>query len=415
MSDEEPMPLTAYLLVLCVAMLCYAALGAVLGALPSHTNAELHAGAAVVGIGVGAPAFTAVLCRPFGGRLADRHGPVALVRAGALVMALGVAPAFVQGSVPAFIASRLAVGAGEGVMMSATALWLLRLAGPARRGRALGHVGLANYAGLTLGPLLALALGASNFTLVLIAAALLPLLAALASYSAAHLHPRSSHESHAAASSQHAGTRALIGLTLPAGIALMLVNVGYVALLGFGGSALRAHGVSIASLIVPLFAGGVIVGRTLLGGIPDRYGGRPVACIAAVVASAGLLAIPLAHSSLTGVLAVLVLALGQALTVPALGLIALAGVPRERHGAAAGLFFAWFDAGVGLGGPFTGAVAELSGAQGAMFASSGAVLAVVPAVLIGGLWQRTRARSASQALDGLSPRRSARVQRSSSP
>jgi len=42
--------------------------------------------------------------------------------------------------------------------MAATVLWLLRLAGPERRGRAMGHVGLANYAGLTVGPLLAQAL-----------------------------------------------------------------------------------------------------------------------------------------------------------------------------------------------------------------------------------------------------------------
>jgi hypothetical protein len=38
-------------------------------------------------------------------------------------------------------------------MVSAAVLWLLVLAGPPRRGMALGHIGLANYAGLTVGPL----------------------------------------------------------------------------------------------------------------------------------------------------------------------------------------------------------------------------------------------------------------------
>ena len=64
-------------------------------------------------------------------------------------------------------------------MMAATVLWLLRLAGPERRGRAMGHIGLANYAGLTIGPPLSQALsGEAHPTRVWITAAVLPLIAA---------------------------------------------------------------------------------------------------------------------------------------------------------------------------------------------------------------------------------------------
>ena len=61
-------------------------------------------------------------------------------------------------------------------MMAAAVLWLLRLSGPTRRGRALGHIGLANYGGLAIGPLLADL--AHGFESVLLLAAALPLLAA---------------------------------------------------------------------------------------------------------------------------------------------------------------------------------------------------------------------------------------------
>ena len=61
-------------------------------------------------------------------------------------------------------------------MMSAAVLWLLRLGGPRRRGRALGHIGLANYGGLASGPLLADAVGGGGW--VLACAAALPLLGA---------------------------------------------------------------------------------------------------------------------------------------------------------------------------------------------------------------------------------------------
>ena len=163
----------SYAAVLGAAALCYAALGAVLRLLP-----DLAGDRAALGLLVGAPALTAIVTRPAGGRLADRVGPDAVMAAGAAVMAAGVAPAWVSQSFPPLLVSRLAVGAGEGAMMSAAVLWLLRLAGPARRGRALGHIGLANYAGLTAGPLLASALGVAAGP-VLAAAAALPLAGAL--------------------------------------------------------------------------------------------------------------------------------------------------------------------------------------------------------------------------------------------
>jgi predicted MFS family arabinose efflux permease len=51
----------------------------------------------------------------------------------------------------------------------------------------------------------------------------------------------------------------------------------------------------------------------------------------------------------------------------------LAPVPPARHGAAAGLFFAFFDAGVGAGGPLTGAMARLTTPAGALWLAAAAV------------------------------------------
>src|SRR3954452_5555580 len=116
------MPRASYLAVLGAAMLCYAALGAVLRLLP-----ELVDEPATLGLLVGAPALTAVVTRPGGGRAADRLGPAPVMAAGAAVMAAGVAPAVASTGTGALLVSRLAVGAGEGAMMSAAVLWLLRL------------------------------------------------------------------------------------------------------------------------------------------------------------------------------------------------------------------------------------------------------------------------------------------------
>jgi hypothetical protein len=68
-----------------------------------------------------------------------------------------------------------------------------------------------------------------------------------------------------------------------------------------------------------------------------------------------------------------VLAAGQGLAVPALGLLALARVPAGSQGAAAGLFFAFFDAGVGAGGPLAGALARMTSPSVALGLAAGAV------------------------------------------
>lgn len=341
----------SYLAVLGGAVLCYAALGAVLRVLPTLVDDP-----AVLGLLVGAPALTAVLTRPAGGRLADRAGPAPVMFAGAVLMGAGVIPALVWSDTAALLWSRLAVGAGEGAMMSATVLWLLRLAGPGRRGQALGHIGLANYAGLTAGPLLASALGAARAP-VFLAAVLLPLAGALLAIRA---------ERPAAERSPSTQPGVLADLLVP-GAALLLVNVGYVAFLAFGAAT------SGTALVVPVFAAGVIAVRTVGATVPDRLGGRRTIVAAAPLAAAGLLAIALGGSPAIAIAGTALLAVGQGLAVPALGLLALARIPAERHGTAAGLFFAFFDAGVGAGGPLAGGVARLTSPAGALVLAAGAV------------------------------------------
>ena len=373
-----------YLVVIATAILCYAALGAVLGILPGYVH-SLGGGAVLVGFVVGAPALTGAAGRPLGGRIADRIGPARVVIAGALLMALGTVPAYVH-SLPLLIVSRLAVGAGEAAMMAATVLWLLRLAGPERRGRAMGHIGLANYAGLTVGPPLARALaGQSHPTRVWIAAAILPLLGAALGAAIARGNDAAAHSvaHEEEPEGDSAAARSAFRDTFRPGLGLMLVNVGYVALLSFGAAAATEQKSGIAVLVIPGFGAGVIASRTILAGIPDRLGAARTLSIAVTLEAAGLVGLAAATSAPTALVALVVLSVGQGLAVPSLGLLALASVPPSRHGRTAGAFFAYFDAGVGLGGPAVGLAAHAADPSGALFAAAGAVLATAPVALLG--------------------------------
>ena len=393
-----------YLIVFSTAVLCYAALGAVLGILPDYVH-SLGGGAVLVGFAVGAPALTGAAGRPFGGRLADNRGPARIVIAGAIVMAVGTIPAFVH-SLGLLIVSRLAVGAGEAMMMAATVLWLLRLAGPERRGRAMGHVGLANYAGLTVGPLLAQALsGQQHPSRVWIAAAILPLVAAASAAVLGRSPDRGVAPEPAAQESEpdRAEQRSTLRATLRPGLGLMLVNFGYVAVLSFGAAAATEQGTGIASLVIPMFGVGVIASRTILAGIPDRFGAPPTLAVAVTIESAGLAGMAATTSTPVALVSLAVMAVGQGLAVPSLGMLALQSVPPSRHGRTAGAFFAYFDAGVGLGGPVVGLAAHAADPTGGLFAAAGAVLATAPVALLA---RPSRRRSRGEAC-APAPRRSA--------
>jgi MFS family permease len=404
-SGPENAPGVRYLAVLATAILCYAALGAVLGILPGYVH-SLGGGAVLVGFAVGAPALTGAAGRPLGGRIADRVGPARVVTAGALVMAAGTIPAYVK-ALPVLIASRLAVGAGEAAMNPATVLWLLRLAGPERRGRAMGHIGLANYAGLTVGPPLAQALsGQAHPSRVWIAAAILPLLgAALAAVmarsndqAAQAMAEQSGQDGHALGERNGAPAPSAFRATFRPGLGLMLVNVGYVAVLSFGAAAATEQKSGIAALVIPVFGAGVIASRTIFAGIPDRFGAPRTLSIAVTLEAAGLAGLATATTAPAALGALVVMAVGQGLAVPSLGLLALASVPPSRHGRTAGAFFAYFDAGVGVGGPAVGLAARAADPSGALFAAAGAVLATAPVALLGrsgALVRRRRRRTAS--------------------
>jgi MFS family permease len=347
-----------YPAVLGLAALCYVALGVVLPALPPYVTGDLGAGTIAVGLAIGAVSLTGVIFRPVGGRLADERGPRPVVIGGALAMAGGAALALLGGGIAWLVATRLVVGTGEGALMAVSVTWLLWLAPPERRGRAIGHIGLANYAGLTVGPLLATTLP-RGLTAPLTVAVAAPLAAVVCALFA-----------RAPRGTGRASKGPLLARSaLRPGAGLALVNVGYAAVVSFAGLALARRGLA-AGAVLPLYASTIIAMRTLGGALPDRLGPRRALALAASVAAAGLALLAAAGTLTLALAGAVVAGAGQAVAVPALGLLALRGVPETERGAASGTFFAFFDVGVGAGGPLLGAVAAVSGAGGAIAAGA---------------------------------------------
>jgi len=350
------------------ALLCFVAIGATLPVLPTYVRGPLGAGDVAVGIVVGAFAVTSVVCRPLAGRESDRRGRRIVLVAGASAMALGGVLYVISDSVPTLIAARLVVGAGEGSVYTAGATWVVDVAPEDKRGLALGLFGLAVWGGLSLGPVAGeLLRSASGYDAVFVLTAALPAAAALIASRLPEPVDRAALEPPAkTALFPHAARRP--------GAALALANLGYAALVGFVVLALKDRGVDGGAAVFTAFAVAVFASRVVLSHVPDRAGARPTATAAALFEAAGLTVIGAAHSLHLALLGALIVGIGFSMLFPSLALMVVGDVGEDQRGSAMGGFTAFFDIGVGLGGPIAGATAALAGYSAVFYLSAVAAL-----------------------------------------
>jgi MFS family permease len=337
------------------ALLAFLAIGAALPVLPAYVRGPLHAGDVSVGIVVGAFALTAVVCRPLAGRQADQRGRRIVLVGGAMAMALGGALYLLSSSVALLIAARLVVGAGEGAVYTAGATWAVDLAPEDRRGLALGLFGLAVWGGLSLGPLAGELLSSGiGYDAVWIVTAALPLAgAAIAVRLPEPARGRGVGQPGPLAFFPRAAHRP--------GIALALANLGYAALAGFVVLHLHARGIGGGATVFTAFAVAVFASRLALSRVPDRAGARRTATAAGLLEALGLAIIAVAQSLTVALTGAVVVGVGFSMLFPSLALMVVGEVAEDRRGSALGAFTAFFDIGVGLGGPIAGVTASLAG------------------------------------------------------
>ena len=349
-------------------LFAFVAIGAALPVLPGYVRGPLHSGDVAVGVVVGVFAATSVFCRPLAGRAADRRGRKLVLVFGCAAMAVGGVLYLLAGSVGSLVVARLAVGVGEGAVYTAGATWAVDLAPQHRRGFALGVFGLAVWGGLSLGPLLGEVLRSSaGYDAVWIATAVLPAAGAVV---AVRL-PEPVRELPADAA---AGAGLLPRAARLPGLALALANVGYAALAGFVVLHLRARGIGGGASVFSVFAIAVFASRLILARVPDRAGARRTAATAALLESLGLAIIALAHSLAVALVGAVVVGTGFSMLFPGLALMVVGEVGEDRRGAAMGAFTAFFDVGVGLGGPIAGATAAAGGYPAVFYLAAAAAL-----------------------------------------
>jgi MFS family permease len=356
-------------------MLGLVSVGATLPVLPRYVRGPLGEGDLAVGVVTGSFAITGLACRPIAGRFADLHGRRVVVIAGAVSTALAGLLYFVPAGIGGLIVARLFLGAGEGLVYTAGSAWVVDLAPPERRGRLIGLYGLAIWGGLSLGPPIGeLILHATSFEGVWAFAAGAPLVGALIA-----LRIPERYEPHAVGTD--VDRRLIAREALRPGLGLALAIVGYATVAAFIVLHLDERQVGHGAGVFTAFAVSVVAMRVLGGGLPDRFGSIPCAVGAALIEAAGLVLIAFTDSLAQAIAGAVAMGAGFSLLFPSLALVVINRVPEERRGAAMGTFTAFFDLGVGVGGPIAGAAAALGGYEAAFLVAAACALGVVVVAL----------------------------------
>ena len=351
-----------FVLVAVATLAYFTADGLLLPAVPLYVEGPLGGGDVAVGITVGAFSLTALLLRPWAGRLGDRRGRRLLMVVGGATVGLSVAGYALAASVPVLTALRLVSGVGEAFFFTGAAAAVADMAPEERRGEAVSFFSLALYVGIGIGPLLGeAAIEGLGFTATWLFGGALGLAAAALALAVPETRP----EATEAPSSRLIHPSALLPGTVL--LASVMGMSGYFAFLplhalevGLGGS----------RFVFMLYSGIVVVIRSVGARIPDVLGPERTSRISLLSSAVGLAVVALWPAPAGVLVGTSVFAVGSALAFPGLMVLALRGTSPGERGSVLGTFTAFVDLGFGVGPAMLGVVAEAAGYGGAFGAAS---------------------------------------------
>ncbi len=338
----------------------------------------------------------------FAGSLAERHGRKRLLVIGWLValpvpILIGLAPSW--GFV---IAANVLLGINQGLAWSMTVVMKIDLAGPARRGLALGLNEAAGYLGVAASAFAtgAIAATVAPRTVVWIGAAAIATAGLVISLlfvrdTAAHVALEQRAHAHRAHEAPHSLKSAFAYATLHDAVLRSCNQAGLVNNLndalawGLAPLYLAANGASVRQIAIVAAAYPVVwgAGQLLTGWASDFVGRKPLIGAGMLVQAAALLLLVLGAGAFTpSLIAAIVLGAGTAMVYPTLiAAVSDASQPRDRARIVSVYRF-WRDAGFALGALIAGVGADVASPAAAI--GLVAVLTTVSGLLvIGTRWQ----------------------------
>lgn len=365
-----------FLLLAAVLFISYLCVAIPLPIVPVYVTGELGFSNVWAGLGVGIAFFATVVTRGYAGTLSDKRGARLAVARGLGFYAAGaflsaVAGLLTHAPMTAFVVlliGRLLLGLGESLAGVGVIAWGVGLVGPPGASRVLALIGAAMYGALAIGgPVGVLLLDRVGFTGAMAISGLLPCIGLLMVWRMAGVaaHPDVARPS----------LRSVIGRIWWHGIVVCLQGIGFASIGAFFVLYFLDRHWSYAGLGLTAFGAGFVLVRFLLGRLPDRIGGLPVAIGSLAVEAVGQLLIWAAPDPYFALAGAFLTGLGCSMVFPAMGREVVYLVPPHLRGTALGGYAAFQDVAYGLTGPVAGLIADRTG-YGSVF-----LIAAVAAVM----------------------------------
>lgn len=317
----------------------------------------------------------ATVARLFAGSLTDLFGRrrVLIVSlAACVVVGVSYLPA---GSLNLLVGIRFLHGLAFGVASTAVVAIAQSAIPPTRRGEGTGYFGVSATLGTALGPLLALHLVDGPGYPALFAASAVATALALA-VALLLRKPQPSSDRTELAKLRLRREDMLASAVLPVGAFMLLMGIGYAAVLTFLNSyAQQLDLAAAASSYFLVYAVVVLVSRLVMGRIQDRHGDNVVVYPAIASFALGLLLLSQAGSTMAFVVAGGLIGFGFGTLMSAMQTAAVARVPAHRIGVAVSTFFFLLDIGTGLGPVLLGWLVQVTDHR-TMYLVVGVVVAV---------------------------------------
>ncbi len=325
-----------------------------------------------IGLIMGLHSVVAIAVRPLVGTLIDAGGGRRFALWGVGIL-MAVVPLFNLVRDAGWLPLALSVfrGLGWGVSMTATIAVCSDLSPVERIAQSMGIIGVAGLVANALGPVAGEKLIARFGYGGLFNASFLCLLASLGCLLATREMPRKE------AGGGRSARGVFRGFSLATLIVVSLMPVFHGSVRGamiyfvavFAGSV----GISRVGPFFLSFSLAAILSRFGMGDLSDRYGRKKVILPAAAIISANLVFFSQVRSGPALVLSGFIGGLGQGLIFPALSAYLIDLLGRGNKALAISLYLSLFDVGMGVGSPFYGWLADLSG-YSRMYMAAAAVL-----------------------------------------
>ena len=384
--DEASRLFTPAFVALSLAELAYfTAGGLTIPITPLFAYGPLAASPVGVGVAVGAFSVTALVLRPYAGRLSDRIGRRPLLVGGALAFAGVLAAHALVEQLAVLVALRLLLGMAEAFFFVAGFAAVADLAPEGRTGEALSFNSLSLYLGIAVGPLVGqFLLEWGGFALAWAGGAGLGVVAAVL----ASRIPETVRSTGAEAPPTPLINRAALAPSLILFTAIAGMGGFFAFLAIYATSNLRLDG---AGTVLLLFGLIVVTTRVAFAKLPDRVPPFRLATFALGLCASGLLVAGVVGSAIGLYVGAAILAVGVAFTTPAMFAAIFSRVGPSERGSASGTASLFIDLGFGGGPMLLGVISGAAGIPAAFVVA--AVLASLGAA--GAAWLGFRRRSAA--------------------